>query len=131
MKNARIVSTKGLMPEEFIDQLDIEEAAHYVDVAERDDTATLYVSDLETGKLQIYVVVGVDQDGMYTAYAAHCFMKGMAKLAMRSVFGAARIMGKPLRVHSEKVAAMAKMFGAESFLECLDADGVPMGVFNG
>lgn len=109
--------------------LDAKELELVAELSARDDTMSLTISD-EKGVIG-YAVFGIDNDNMVTVYAARSMNSFIAKAAMIGVFGAAQVMGMPLRVHTEKLRGMARMMGAEQAFKCLDLDGVPMGVFNG
>lgn len=108
---------------------DLPERDLVCELMQRDDTRALIVTEAE--KLLGYAVFGSDDDGILTVYAARAISGLMARAAMVGMFGAAQIMGAPLRVHTERVAAMARMMGAGSFASAFDSDGIPMGVFGG
>lgn len=76
-----------------------------------------------------YAIFGQDADNMLTVYAARALRGFIAKAAMQGLFGAAQIAGVPVRVHTEKVRAMARMMGADLAVAAKDMDGLPMGVF--
>jgi len=64
-------------------------------------------------------------------YAARTFGGMMAEMALKAFFGAAQVLGKPLRVHTDKLHAFARIIGAEKYMAEIDADGKPQGVFYG
>lgn len=113
-------------PAELLQRLEGSEAAAVRDLVERGEKALL-VRDGE--KLVGYAVFGLDVTDMLTVYAARSFNHVMTGVAMRAVFGAAQIIGAPVRVHTEKVRAMARMMGAPDAIAGADIEGVPMGVF--
>lgn len=117
----------GAAPAALLARLQGDEAATVAELCDRDDTRALIVRDGE--KLVGYAVFGLDRNDMLTVYAARSFTHWLAKAAMQAVFGAAQIMGAPVRVHTEKVRAMARMMGADDAIAGFDLDGVPMGVF--
>lgn len=131
MTNTRILRLSGTMPIEYLQTLDDIEQQHVADVSARSDTSTVIIVDLDTDKLAAYAVYGIDEGDMFVIYAAHCFMKGIAAVALKSFFGGAQILGKPLRVHTETVAGYARAMGAPNFFETVDGDGVNQGVFYG
>jgi hypothetical protein len=119
---------KGEFPSAMLAQIEAGEAALVVELMQRGEVA-LVVS--EGGKLAGYAVFGFDEGGMVTVYAARSFNSFLARAAMLGIFGAAQIIGAPVRVHTEKLRAMARMMGADKALAALDGDGLPMGVFHG
>jgi hypothetical protein len=120
------------MPPAILAQLAGPEAELAGEVSARDDTATLLVT-ADDGGLMGYAVMGFDADDMATVYAARSINSMVARMAMAGIFGAAQVMGAPLRVHDlrGKLRAMARMMGAAEIIQCLDGDGLPMGVFRG
>lgn len=120
---------KGSFPTDDLVQLDSGEAQHVVEAANRTDTACLILR--QGGKLIAYAVMGFDDSDMVTVYAARSSGHTMGRIAMKAIFGAAQVIGAPLRVHTDKLRAMARFFGATDALACLDGDGLPMGVFYG
>lgn len=111
----------------YLAQIDAKEADLVRELMARDDTGALVISD--AGQMLGYAVIGVDLDEMVTVYAARAVKSMMAKAAMIGIFGAAQVFGKPVRVHTEKVRAMARMMGANIAVAADDMDGVPMGIF--
>lgn len=123
----------GQMAPAFLNALnanDPSEAALVAMLSARDDTMSIIVMDTDN-KLAGYAVFGFDRDDMLTIYAARSINHFMTKVAMKAYFGAAQILGVPVRVHTEKVREMAKMMGATDFIAALDGDKLPMGVFYG
>lgn len=126
----------GAMPPELVAGLpDPAERAHVADVSGRDDTATLLVRD-RAGELVGYAVIGRDEAGAVAVYAARAIGGGfIVKAALVGLFGAAQVIGAPLRFHVEdmrgRLRAAARMMGAPDFSAALDADGIPQGVFRG
>lgn len=100
-------------------------------VSARPDTFAIYIEEKTTGELIAYAIVGIDDGGMLTIYAGRALVAGIGEIAFKGLFGAARIMGKPLRVHSNRPRMYARMMGATKFDKIFDADGVPQGVFYG
>lgn len=111
----------------FIARTDPTEAAIVAELSGREDTISLLVTDSE--KMVGYAVFGFDVDDIITVYAARSVNHFLTKCAMRAYFGAAQVLGVPVRVHTEKVRQMARMMGATDFLAALDGDKVPMGIF--
>lgn len=130
-KNARFVQTLNALPDEFIDTLEADEAELLREVTPREDTVTIYIVDLDNNSLAGYVCFGMDGSDMLTVYAAHSFIKGLGQMAFQGLFGVAKVVEKPLRVHTSKIRTFARAIGADEWLEAVDADGLPMGVFNG
>lgn len=121
--------TKGAFPSDDLAGLESGEAQLVSDVAERYDTVSLLIRSEK--KLIGYAVMGFDNSDMVTVYAARSVNSVLARVAMKAIFGAAQVIGAPLRVHTDKLRAMARMMGAGDAVACFDADGLPMGVFNG
>lgn len=131
LPHARVSSTNQAFPDRFKEQLGAEELALVEDVSSWDDTRTLLVEDMKTGTLAAYAVIGPADDGMLAIYAARSWFKGLAAHAIKGLFNGASILGKPMFVHTEKIAAYARILGAEHAFEAMDTDGVPLGVFAG
>ena len=129
--HTRVTRTAGPMPAVFLMALDVEEAAHVLEVSSRGDTVTICIEDADKDMLIGYAVIGSDDNGMFTIYAARTMLGKLAEMALRAFFGVAQIAGKPLRVHAEKMQGFARMMGATDCFETVDTDGVKMGVFNG
>lgn len=123
-----LVLVNGQLDAAFLARLEPTEAATVAELSARDDTKSLLVADGE--KVVAYAVFGFDDQEIITVFAARAMNHFLAKCAMQAFFGAAQVLGTPLRVHTEKLRAMARMMGAESALATFDCDGVPMGVFN-
>lgn len=119
------------LPAAILGQLAAPEADLVREVSARADTVSLLVTG-DDGALQGYAVMGFDDDKAATVYAARSVNSMLARIAMQGIFGAAQVLGAPLRVHDArgKLAAMARMMGATEILHCLDGDGLPMGVFS-
>ena len=130
-KHTRVSAQKENLPPELIAGLEAGEADHVRDVGARDDTASLIVTDGDTGGLLAYAIIGTDIGGMVTVYAANVFLPGLGKYALTALLGASKVVGKPLRIHTDKVQAMAAAMGAKEAFAAVDLDGLPMGVFNG
>lgn len=128
---ARVWAQKENLSAELLAGLAEAEAEHVRNVGDRDDTAALIVTEGQGGKLLAYAILGMDEGGMVVIYAANTFLTGLGKMALQALLGASEVLGAPLRVHSEKVQAMARAMGASEALETLDAEGIPMGVFRG
>lgn len=123
------VAVSETLPADFRAQLPGDELGHVMTVGARDDTFCLTVSNPENGDLLAYAIVGPDDGGMVTIYAARSWLTGLGAMAIKSLFGASHIMGQPLRVHTERLRTYARMLGADNALEAIDGDGLPMGVF--
>lgn len=117
------------MPGAILSQLKPDEADLVREVSAREDTVSLLVTDGD--RLVGYAVMGFDDSKMVTVYCARSVNHLLARAAMAGIFGAAQVMGAPLRVHREKLKALAAAMGAKEALACLDGDGIPMGVFRG
>lgn len=116
----------GEFPETLLAGIEAGEAVLIRELMERGEVA-LVATDGET--LAGYAVFGFDLDNMVTVYAARACNGFLAKAAMIGIFGASQIIGAPMRVHTEKLRAMAKMLGAQIAIPARDTDGVPMGIF--
>lgn len=125
----KISVTKAPLAADLAAQLPADEAAQVADLGAREDCLTLAYVD--GGKLAGYAIFGHGDDGFVVIYMARSMAKGLAAVVLQSVFGAAQVMGKPLRVHTERVRAMARMMGADLSSVFADADGIPMGGFHG
>lgn len=55
----------------------------------------------------------------------------LARVVLQSFIGAAQIAGVPVRMHSDRVKALARMAGAAAFAETLDSLGAPAAVIYG
>lgn len=121
--------TQNPMPAEMAAQLGAEEAGQVEELGARADTFTLIYGD--GPKLQGYAIFGPqDEAGFFVVYMARSFLAGLAALTLRGFFGASAVAyGRPLRVHTSKLQAMARIMGADLAEMALDGDGVPMGVF--
>ena len=118
-----------VFPARLAMQLPLSEGRAVGELLARGDTVLMLATDGD--KLQGYACFGLDADGMLTVYAARAMAGLSVKLAMQALFGAAQVIGAPVRVHTEKVKAMAKMMGAKLAFDGIDGDGLPMGVFYG
>lgn len=105
------------------------------EAADRPETSTLLVR--QGDKLAGYAIFGRDDSGMVAIYAARALDRTgfLAKAAITGLFGAAQVLGHPLRFHAEtldaRLRATARMMGAQSVVSALDADGIPQGIFDG
>ena len=115
------------LPADVLAHLDDDEASGAREVSARSDTYSVFAMQGE--KLLGYAVFGKDKGGLLSVYYARSLVPGLGPVMMRQFFGVAKIAGTPIRVHSEKVSAMARAFGAQIAIEATDADGVPVGVF--
>lgn len=106
-----------------------DEAELVAEVSARSDTAALILR--QAGAVIGYAVFGRDAADMVTVYAARCWNNMLARAAMAGIFGAAQVAGSPLRVHTEKLRAMARYLGAKEAIAAIDGDGLPMGIFDG
>ena len=133
LTNARFAATLAPLAEEFHNRIaDADELALVLEVGARDDTATITIVNNDTGDLAGYAVIGRDDQGWLTIYAARTWLRGpMAAMAFRGLFGASQVMKAPLRIHSERVAKYAKILGVDIALDAIDGGGLPMGVFDG
>jgi len=126
----RVALTPATISEKFLAQLSGDELDCVAETSARPDTASIVVSDGET--LLAYAVFGFDDGGLVNIYAARADKMGFAGTALlRSMFGAAQVLGKPLTVHSDKVRAMARAIGATDFEQSFNELGEKFGVFNG
>ena len=125
----KVTVTKSPLPADLAAQLPADEAAQVAELGARSDCLTLAYVD--AGKLAGYAIFGHDEGGFVVIYMARSMAQGLAAVALKAVFGAAQVMGKPLRVHTEKVRAMARMMGADLTAVLKDSDGIPMGAFHG
>lgn len=126
----RVQLTANPLRGELALQLEIGEARDVAELGARPETFTLAFS--EDGKLQGYAVFEpADADGFFVIYMARSMVKGLAGVVLKSLFGVAVTVGNPLRVHTTKLEAMARMMGADLKTMIKDADGLPMGVFDG
>lgn len=106
------------------------EAAIVAEVSARPDTVSMIIRDGVA--LLGYAVYGLDDGGkMVIVYAARSFNSFIARAAMTGIFGAAQVLGVPMRVHTDKLKSMARMMGAGRVVEALDGDGLRVGVFDG
>ncbi len=112
---------------ELLAQLDAPEAAGAGEVSARADTMSIIATD--GGKLIGYAVIGRDAGGIVAVYYARALVPVLGPMVMKQFFGAAAILGDPVRVHTERLEAMARAFGANVVIDGIDADGVPVGVF--
>lgn len=122
---ARLISTA--LPPEILAQLEAKEAEGAAAVSARSDTFSIIAQDGE--KLLGYAVFGKDEGGIVAVYYARSCVPIFGPMIMKQLFGAASILGVPVRVHTEKVGAMARVMGAKVAIEAVDADGIPQGVF--
>lgn len=124
--HTKTIVGRGNIPPQYAAKLTQEERELLATVTAYESTVTIYVLDADHDELFAYGVFGQDDQDTFTIYAANTYAPQVAKLALRSFLGAAQVMGKPLRVHTEKVAAMARLMGAENFTDGLDLDNLPM-----
>lgn len=116
------------MAEEMAGQLEAVEAQQVKELGAREDTFTMTFS--EGDALRGYAVFSPDDVAGYVViYMARSMMKGLAQMVASSLFGAASLAGKPLRVHTTKLQGVAAMMGANLADLAADADGLPMGIF--
>lgn len=106
---------------------DTKERDLVAEVSAREGTFTITVCNGE--KLLGYAVCGKDQGDVLAVYAARSFVPVLGPKIMKSFLGAAQVSGTPIRVHTEKVQAMARAMGAGVAMEGIDAEGIPHGVF--
>lgn len=119
----------GAIPAEDLDTMPDQDRAHAAAMSARADTKTLLVRG--AAGLDAYGVFGIDAGGVVVIYAARAMRTGIGSMAFRAMFGAAHVTGHPIRVHSDKIRAMARMIGATEFAAAIDADGIRQGVFRG
>lgn len=120
----------GALPADLLALLEAKEADIVAEVSARDDTYSFIIRDGVA--LLGYGVFGLGKgDDMVIIYAARSFNSFATKMAMMGLFGAAQVLGVPVRVHTDKMRTMARMLGAERFMEALDGDGLRVGVFHG
>lgn len=125
----RPVLIEGQVSAKFLARLEADEAALVAEVSARQDTMTILLCDGD--KTVGYAVFGMDAHDIVTIYAARSINHLTTKVAMKAFFGVSQILGKAVRVHTEKLDGMARMMGATSFRAAIDSDGIPMGVFGG
>lgn len=121
------VTAKAMDAVNIAQILDASENALVSEVSARDGTFTITVNNGE--KLLGYAVCGKDQGDVLAVYAARSFVPVLGPQIMKSFLGAAQVSSTPIRVHTDKVRAMARAMGAGVALEGIDADGIPHGVF--
>ena len=120
----------GVMPPDLLALLGEAEASIVAEVSARPETVSMIIRD--GVKLLGYAVYGLDDGGkMVIVYAARSFSSFVAKAAMTGIFGAAQVLGVPMRVHTDKLRSMARMMGASQVVAALDGDGLRVGVFDG
>lgn len=130
LTKSRVTMTRDAMPQKRLAELEGEEKALVERVSARDDTALLLVEDRDKDTLIAYAVIGKDDGGMVTIYAARSLAGGaVTAMMLRGIFGASQVLGAPMRVHTDRVAAYARMIGAGEAWDAIDGDGLPMGVF--
>lgn len=108
---------------------ELPEADLVAELMARGDTAALVATDGEA--LMGYAVFGFDADQIVTVYAARSMGGMLTRAALVGIFGAAQVMGAPVRVHAEKVGrgvAMARAMGAQVVSHARDLDGIPMAI---
>lgn len=121
---------RDAMPPDLLALLADEEAAIVAEVSARPDTVSMIIRDGVA--LLGYAVYGLaPADDLVIVYAARSFNSWAAKAAMTGIFGAAQVLGVPMRVHTDRLKSMARMMGASKVLAALDGDGLRVGVFDG
>ena len=131
VKHSKVTASADVLPARFHGQLEADELALVCKVGARSDTATISIEDTDAGTLMAYAVIGRDEGGMVTIYAARSWLTGLGAVAIKGLFGASKVMGAPMRVHTERLQAYARILGADIALDAFDADGLSMGVFHG
>lgn len=121
--------TTNCLGGDVLDHLDADEAALVAEVSGRADTASIVLR--QGGAVIGYAVFGLDVSDMVTVYAARAWRSMVARATMQGIFGASQVLGVPLRVHAERVRAMARYMGATNAVAAIDGDGIPMGLFHG
>ncbi len=131
--NTEFRVSKQPFPADILAELpDETERQNVAETSARDDTVTLTLTDIDKGKLFAYVVFGRDDHEWLTLYAARVIGGGMfGPMALKAMFGVSQIIGTPMAVHCDRVAAFARTIGAEQAFKDFDTDGIPMGVFHG
>ena len=120
--------TKEPFPADLLAQLNSDEADHVAACSARPDTFTIFAQNGEN--LIGYVVFGKEEGGdILVVYAARALVSGLGPMMMRQLLGVAEVLGQPLRVHTDKVRAMARIMGADVAIEARDVDGLLHGVF--
>lgn len=127
-RNVRVWRSVEALPTALIE--DLEEFELVKKVSGYDDTMSVVVADAENNLLA-YAVVGPDEDGITTIYAARCLFGGAGAMMLKAIFGASQVLGAPMRVHTDRIHAFQRAIGADVAVECEDAEGLPMGVFHG
>ncbi|WP_444462088.1 hypothetical protein [Rhodobacter capsulatus] len=95
----------------------------------------LIVED-DAQNLQGYAVFALDNSEPERMLAIHFArvlqsVPQLARVVLQSLIGAAQIAGVPVRMHSDRVKALARMAGAAAFAETLDGLGEPAAVIYG
>lgn len=131
LTNARFAATLAPLAAEFHAQItDRSELELVLKVGARRDTATITITNNDTGALAGYAVIGDDAADHVVIYAARTWLRGpLAAMAFKGLFGAAGVMQRPLRIHTDRLKKYAKLLGADTFAGGEDADGLPMGFF--
>jgi len=114
----------------YLDGLDETLVQNAVAASERPDTLTVCLA--KAAEPVACVVIGKDTADMVAVYFAKAYVGGIGPLMMKQLFGAAQVVGAPIRVHVrsvERLRAYAKMVGANVALEGRDAEGVLQGIF--
>lgn len=120
----------SVLPPEILSAIPADEATGAGEVLARPGNYAIVGS--QGDKPLFYAVLGVDDAGNASAYYVRTFVPGFGPMLARQFFGAAKVCGVPIRVHSDtldRAKAMAKAAGAELVSEALDGDGVPLGIF--
>lgn len=126
----RLQMHMGELPADML--ADLPEAETVRELAARSDTAALVATD--GAALLGYAVFGWDADGMVAVYAARSVSGFMTRAALTGIFGAAEVMGAPVRVHADKLErglAMARSMGASVCTHAQDMDGVRVAIMQG
>lgn len=127
----RLQAFRGGFPADLL--ADLPEAETVREVAALPENTSLLLTD-DAGVMLGYAVFGLDHGGMMAVYAARAIGGGwIARAAIAGLFGAAQVIGAPLRFHLDdwegRMRAAARMMGANVALGALDGDGVRQGVF--
>lgn len=121
------ITVKPMEAEQLAQIEDKKESDLVAEVSARDNTYTITIC--EGDKLQGYAVFGSDAGGLTAVYAARSFVPVLGPMMMKTFLGVAQVTGAPIRVHTEKLKAMARTMGAKFAVAAVDADGIEHGVF--
>ncbi len=128
-----ITISESALAAEFLQALAPDEAALVKELGDTKGNFTLTFSD--GLKFLGYVVFSPEDATGYMAVFAgravgNCYRAVLAKSVLMGLFGAASICGKPMRLHSDRLAALAAMVGADFGAIMRDLDGEKIAVLS-